>query len=251
MNELLGPNTFEEHLQDPGKVFEIVHPDDYEVLMEKKLGQLDFSKPILVLLRNHQGQYIWFEEYATPVYKNGQYVAIQGIIRNINEKIALQEQLEYKVSHDALTNIYNRAYYQSKANYFNEECDLPIAVIIADLDELKIINDNYGHQMGDHLIREAATLLKNVANEEAIVARIGGDEFAFLLVNVNITQVEQFIKKVHEEINQYNNESPLFTINLSMGYKFSMSSKGVMEQLQIEADRMMYKEKKAKKEVYA
>ena len=87
--------------------------------MKKKLGTLDFNKPITVRLKNHLGKYIWFEEYATSVYKDGKFVAVIGIFRNIDDKVALQRQLEYNSTHDALTDLYNRAFFQLKLNDFN------------------------------------------------------------------------------------------------------------------------------------
>ena len=99
-------------------------------------------------------------------------------------------------------------------NYFNQ-CEEPIAVIIADLDELKGINDEYGHQMGDRLIREAANCLKAYADEEMIVARIGGDEFAILLPNTSVSQVEQYIEKV-----QTRNADEIMRIYHSLRFKY-------------------------------
>ncbi|MFD1850955.1 sensor domain-containing diguanylate cyclase [Oceanobacillus bengalensis] len=249
VNDLIGPETLEEHLQNPEKIFEIVHPEDYDTLMKKTLGQLDFSEPIKVRFRNDQGQYMWYEEYATPVYEKGEYIAVQGIFRNIDERVSLHQQLEYKISHDALTDIHNREYFQSKLNYFNQDWDIPIAVIVADLDDLKFINDNYGHHMGDCFIQEAANRLKMYADEETIVARIGGDEFAILLANASIPKVEQFLKKVQAQMNLYHDDTQLKRINISIGYAYSSSSKGVMEQLLREADTLMYQEKREKKQL--
>lgn len=249
VNDLIGPNTLEEHLKDPDKIFEIVHPDDYEILMKKATGELNFDEPIIVRFRNHLGQYIWFEEYATPIYKDGKYVGIQGIIRNIDEKIALQQQLEYKTSHDSLTDLYNREYFQAKINDFNQHIDIPIGVIFADLDELKFINDQYGHRTGDWLIQEAANRLKMHTGMETIVARIGGDEFAVLMANASISQVEQFIRNVRDEMEKYREDLPFFPIKISIGYAFSKSSIGIMEQLLNDADDNMYKNKKTKKTV--
>ena len=246
VNDLLGPNTLEEHLQNPEKVFEIVHPDDRETLVRKRLGQLNFNQPIKVRFRNHLGQYIWFEEYVTPVYKDGKFVAVQGIFRNIDDKVALQLQLEYKSTHDALTDLYNREFFQSKMNFFNQ-CEVPITVVVADLDELKLINDEYGHQMGDRLIRETANCLKAYADKEMIVARIGGDEFAILLPNASVSQVEQYIKNVQEKMQRDYGNLPFSPIQISIGYEYCTSSYGVMEQLLNEADAKMYKNKKMKK----
>lgn len=248
VNELIGPNTLEEHLLNPEKIFDIVHPDDREILMKKRKGTLNFSDPIKVRFRNHHGQYIWFEEYATPVFQEGHFVAVQGVFRNIDEKVALQQQLEYKSSHDALTNLYNREFFQTMMKDYDENEDAPIAVIVADLDELKFVNDRYGHQIGDALIQETAIRLKTHAQEDAIIARIGGDEFAILLPNVSILQTEEFIKDVRFEMGLIGEGPALSEIKISIGYAYGASSKGVMEQLLKEADAKMYREKNGKKE---
>jgi len=246
INNLIGPNALEEHLQDPEIIFEIVHPDDKKILMEKKTGQVNFDQPIEVRFRNHLGQYIWFEEYATPVYKEGQFVGIIGIFRNIDDKVALQQELEYKSTHDALTDLYNREFFQSKIDYY-DQCDVPITVLIADLDDLKRINDEYGHHMGDQLVREAANCFKAYAEKDAIVARIGGDEFAILMSNACTQYTELYLKKVQEKMQRDYENLPFSPIQVSIGYEFGNSSYGVMEHLLSEADAKMYKNKKMKK----
>jgi diguanylate cyclase (GGDEF)-like protein/PAS domain S-box-containing protein len=247
VNELIGPNTLEEHIQNPDKIFEIVHPDDYETLLKKKLGQVNFSEPITVRLRDNQGKYIWFEEYGTPVYKDGEFVAVQGIMRNIDEKVALHQQLEYKATHDALTGLNNREFFQTKINEYNESYDVPIAVIIGDLDELKFTNDHYGHQMGDRLIQEVGNRLKNYMEKDIVVARIGGDEFAILIAKATIAQAEQFIKSIQLDMHKNSDDIPFFPIKISIGYAYRETSVGVMEKVLNEADANMYKNKNAKK----
>ncbi|SOC44551.1 sensor domain-containing diguanylate cyclase [Ureibacillus acetophenoni] len=247
VNDLLGPNTYEEHLNNPESIFEIVHPDDREILINKKLGELNFHEAIQVRFRNHLGHYIWFEEYATPIYKEGKFVAVLGIYRNIDEKVVLQQQLEYKSTHDALTKLYNREYFQRKMSELNE-IEVPVAVIAIDIDELKIVNDSYGHQMGDRLIIEAANCLKNHAMEEMIVARIGGDEFAILLPHATEMQVKEYIEAIQKNLQVGDKEVPYYPIRISVGYAYSETSYGVMEQLLNEADAKMYNEKNAKKE---
>ena len=170
VDNMLGPNSLKEHLKYPDKLYEIVHPDDYEILLKKVTGDLDYSKPIILRLKNTIGEYIWFEEYATPIYENGEVIAVQGIYRNINDKVELQKKLEYKISHDALTNIYNREYFESKFEYYDTENDVAIAIVICDLDELKYINDHFGHKMGDTLIKETANLLYRISSKNEIVA---------------------------------------------------------------------------------
>lgn len=239
----LGINSLEEHLKNPNLFFEIIHPDDYRIAVEKKSGKIDFNKPIVVRLRNNEGKYMWFEEYATPIYENGELVAVHGVYRNIDDRILLQQQLEYKVTHDALTDIYNRGYFESQLQKYNEELDVSIAIIICDLDELKMINDHYGHKIGDNLIKEFANLLMQCASEEVEVARIGGDEFAITLINTDPLQVEAFLIEVQNKIDYFNETTDSFNIKMSKGYAYHYSSIGKMEQLFVEADSNMYKEK--------
>ncbi|QCR34253.1 sensor domain-containing diguanylate cyclase [Lysinibacillus sp. SGAir0095] len=243
----LGPNTHDEHMKNPYKILEIVHPEDREKLENKVLGKVDFSKPFTIRLLNDKGNYIWFEEYATPVYKDGKLVAVQGIFRNNDEKIKLQKQLEYEVSHDGLTNVYNRSFFQTKLGLYNKVKDVPMGIIICDLDQLKYINDNFGHQTGDRLIIEAANILTNCANEEMIIARIGGDEFAILLPNVVEEDVVTFINKVIQNLNYHNTFNESLPIHMSIGYSYIPSSIRNMECLYSEADHQMYTAKNAKK----
>lgn len=243
---ILGPNTLQEHLDNPNKIFEIVHPDDYELLMKKKLGTIDFSQPIILRLRNHLGEYIWFEEYAIPVYEDDKLVAIQGIYRNISEKVKLQQQLEYRATHDALTNLYNRAYFDTKFNYFNETFETPITIAIFDLDNLKCVNDQHGHKMGDDLIKETARIFHEVVQNEEFVARIGGDEFAFMLVDADEVRIAELFAHIQQKVDAANRLNKDFQIDMSKGYASHTSSLHEMERLYMEADKRMYAEKKTR-----
>ncbi|MFC7687799.1 diguanylate cyclase domain-containing protein [Ureibacillus sp. GCM10028918] len=242
-----GPNIHEEHMKDPYKIFDMVHPEDYEKLENKASGKMDFSKPLTIRLLDDKGNYVWFEEYATPVYKDGKLVALQGIFRNIDDKMKLQQQLEYEVSHDGLTNVYNRTFFQTKMGLFNKIKDVPMGVIICDLDQLKYINDNYGHQTGDRLIIEAADILTNCANEETIIARLGGDEFAILLPNTTEEDVVALINKVIQNLNYHNSFNENLQLHMSIGYSYIHSSIRNMECLYNEADHQMYTAKSAKR----
>ena len=245
INCILGPDVVEESMHNPYTAFERIHPDDLPVLLKKASGELEYDTPIIQRWRNDAGKYIWFEEYATPIYKNGDIVAIQGIIRNISDKIKLQKQLEYKVSHDVLTSLYNREYFETMMARYDHQINASISILIFDLDDLKKINDQYGHKVGDHLIKETAGILKSFSNDDVIASRIGGDEFAILLVNSASQQAETLMAAIQSKIDLLNSdENRLYKINLSKGFAFDHSSLGKMEDLFIEADNLMYREKK-------
>lgn len=249
INAILSPNIAEESMKNPYTAFDRIHPEDLPLLQKKATGDLDYSKPLIQRWRNDEGEYIWFEEYATPIYQHGEVVAVQGVIRNIHDKVELQQMLEYKASHDSLTALYNRGYFESKLEQYDQINDVSAAIFIFDLDELKAVNDRYGHKLGDRLIKEAAGILNGFSGDDLIAARIGGDEFALLQVNTDPEHVKELMREIESVIDLWNqDEERPFKINMSKGCAWTHTSLGKMEELYIEADNRMYREKNRKRE---
>lgn len=228
-------------------VFKDIHPEDYEILMKKLNGELDFSKPIIQRWKDKDGHYRCFEEYATPIYKKGKLVALQGVLRNIDERIILQEKLHYQLYHDALTDIHNRAYFELIFTKYNEEIDMPVAVILCDLDDLKFINDHYGHKQGDILIKGTAKLLNEFSSDRITVARIGGDEFILLVEEMIESEITLLVNTIKQKIEKHNEYSE-FEIMLSVGFAYTPNSQGEMTRLFSRADENMYNNKKERKQ---
>jgi diguanylate cyclase (GGDEF)-like protein/PAS domain S-box-containing protein len=248
IKKFLGQGILEEAYENPYSPFERIHPEDYKIFSKKIYGGHDYSQTLIQRWKDDKGNYRWFEEYATPIYEKGELIAVQGIIRNIDEKVKLQQDFEYRITHDALTNIYNREFFEQYMEKYNNHIDTSAAIILCDLDELKYVNDHYGHKKGDFLIKESANLLNRFFTENAIVARIGGDEFAIIIIDTDKAEVEHLCHKLSEKINEYNINSKDIKIKMSMGYVFNEHSIGKMENLFAEADKNMYQDKYAKKE---
>ena len=247
INQQLGENKWVEYMQDATKYYNIVHPDDVDQLIQKDTGLWDYNEPLLLRLQNDQGTYIWFEEQATPVYKDGELVAMQGVYRNVENKMIAQKELEYKVVHDHLTGVKNRAYFDSQMAHYDNKENTAIGIIICDLDYLKRINDTDGHKIGDAYIKQSAGLIQEAVDAKGIVSRIGGDEFAIILPHTTNEQVEVVMHQILYKIEQFNNVTERLSIEMSMGAAFSHRSLGQMEELFDQADQKMYKEKKQKK----
>ena len=249
VENLLGKGTLDALENNPDTPFDIIHPDDYEIMYKKITGDIDYNKGIIQRLRDTEGNYKCFEEHTTPIYENGELIAVQGIMRNIDEKIKLEQDLQYRITHDVLTDVYNRAFFERTMEKYDKDFDTAVAIILCDLDELKHLNDNYGHKRGDLLIKESAQLLNQYFLNNAIVSRVGGDEFAIILVNTEQDQVESLCKKLVEEISKYNVSSDDIEIKMSIGYAYSKHSLGEMERLFTDADQQMYQNKRAKKQL--
>lgn len=102
--------------------------------------------------------------------------------RMLDQTRANQEQLSYEATHDALTGLYNRAYFEKLRESWDSE---NIALILVDIDHFKSVNDSYGHDMGDRVLEKVSALLRASFRHEDAVCRIGGDEFAVVMVNAS------------------------------------------------------------------
>ena len=141
----------------------------------------DFSKLIQVRMKHKDGYYVWLEDYMIPDYnKNGQLVAIQTISRNIQERKELEQRLEKLGYHDDLTGLFNKNYLLKEMNLLDSKINIPVGIIVCDLDNLKRTNDLLGHSVGDSLIISAGKILLSVFNSEHVVSRMGGDEFVII-----------------------------------------------------------------------
>ncbi len=248
IEDLLGPELLEASYKNPKISFDYIHPEDRALLLKKMEGKVDFSKPILQRWMDHTGNYKWCEEYATPIYKKGELVAIVGYIRDITEKVEMQQELQYLSTHDILTGLYNRNYFEKIMERYNNEIDCPIALILCDLDELKGINDTFGHVEGDKIIQTSANMIRKFFSENATVARIGGDEFVIILPNQASSQVEMLCKEFEAQIADFNEKTNERKLGLSLGYSSTERSIGNMDNLLTQADIRMYQNKNDKKQ---
>ena len=233
---------------EPNLAFELIHPEDYDIVLSKLNGTIDYSKVIVQRMRDIEGNYKWFEEHANPVYENGELIAVQGVLRNIDEKVQLEQELNYKLYHDTLTDIYNRDFFDQKMETYNTIENASIAIILCDIDELKMINDTKGHKNGDALIKAAARLIDQFSSDTIFASRIGGDEFALIMTNVQQHQVADLCVQIVEQLQFYNDRQPSIKIRMSIGFAYCQQSIGEMEHLFVEADGNMYRQKRTRKQ---
>ena len=170
------------------------------------------------------------------------------------ELLATQEELQQQVKklyyislHDHLTGLYNRAYFEQKIQEVESTEQFPITLFICDLDGLKLINDSLGHQVGDLLLKAAADTLSKAFIKDTIIARIGGDEFAILLPNTPHLEALATYQRIRVAELEYNEQKHPITLTISMGFAVSSLHSTNMNELFLEADNNMYKEKSRRK----
>ena len=178
------------------------------------------------------------------IYPSSYGVAVFG--RDVTERIEAENQLKYLSTHDALTEIYSRTYFETEMSRLQHSRLFPISIVMADLDGLKYVNDNQGHSAGDELLRQTAKLLRESFRNEDVVARIGGDEFGILIANTGMDAVHKAIKRVQSKIREYNKSHPGLKIKLSIGVATSQIGES-LEETAKRADKKMYEDKSTHK----
>ncbi|MGM0500851.1 MAG: sensor domain-containing diguanylate cyclase/phosphohydrolase, partial [Bacillota bacterium] len=161
---------------------------------------------------------------------------INAFAKHINDKKI--RNLTYK---DRLTGLYNRRFFEEELERIDTERQLPISIIIADINGLKIINDSLGHQKGDQLLKKSADILNELTREEDILARQGGDEFAVLLPKTEKEKAEKIISRIKKKTKQTNNKELTVTIALGLAVKNDPDQK--IEEVLKAADNDMYQNK--------
>lgn len=165
------------------------------------------------------------------------------------KRIHLQNKLKEQAIRDPLTGVYNRYYLNellAQESARSKRYDRPIAFLMIDIDRFKEINDRFGHQMGDRVLRETAKLLEEQVRDSDIVVRYGGDEFLIILPET-IDEIDALKERIHKEVARYGDIlKPLdFPITLSIGSAYwNPDDSNALETILAEADRRMYKAKR-------
>jgi diguanylate cyclase (GGDEF)-like protein/PAS domain S-box-containing protein len=164
---------------------------------------------------------------------------ILGVHVDISPIKRLEAELRYLSFHDALTGLFNRAYFVQELKRLSKGRTAPVGVVVLDVDNLKPVNDTLGHQAGDALLRRAAEVLKEAFRAEDIIARVGGDEFAALIVGANEETLRGVLARLGKAIDMDNETHPEPRLSLSAGFAIAPQAPFQHEALFQAADRAM------------
>jgi len=174
---------------------------------------------------------------------DGSYGVISMQI-NVTELKEKEEKIKYISYHDQLTGIYNRTFFEEELNRLDTERQLPLGIIMADIDGLKIINDSYGHRVGDKLIKKAAEILESSIRKEDILARWAGDEFVILLPQTEKNELEKIIKRIEDKTGKvYIIDDKNIPISIGLGRAVKVDPDKDIYKVLNEADKNLYKNK--------
>jgi len=241
----------------------LVHPDDRELVAPsrtKPISERYKNTPLEYRLRHKNGNYRWLEvNFGSLRDAAGNIIGIQSAARDVTarrsaeERLAAQtEQLRNLSLRDELTGLYNRRGFLELARQGLRLAGRErraAAVIFCDLNGMKEINDQHGHEEGDHALKDTADMLRGACREVDVVARFGGDEFVVFALDFTepgLSVLRERVRAALAELNR-SGERPFF-LSLSVGAAFFRPEMAeTIEQLLDRADAEMYERKRARR----
>ena len=246
--EMLGYSLSElENMLDTWE--EKIHPKDREGVEEKLSAHLKGETELYESehrLKTKSGQWKWIRDLGKVVERDqdGEPLRALGIHLDIEEQKEAEKEIKYLSFHDELTGLYNRRYLNQKLKKLSYSNKRPVSIIIGDLDKLKIVNDNYGHLLGDEYLQEAASILKSVIRTDDIVARTGGDEFSIILPETSNDDAQKICERIREKFKEVNQMEELpVKFSISLGLATSEKREEDLNNCYNKADKEMYKNK--------
>jgi len=230
------------------KMFGWIHPDDLQNAMSlfaQLLQEPGASVNVEFRYRHKDGSWRWLEGTATNLLAEPSVQALVANYRDITERKRVEEELRYLSTHDTLTGLYNRAFFEEELARLERGRQFPVSLVMADMDGLKTVNDSLGHGVGDELLRHAAQFLRAAFRAEDVVARIGGDEFVALLPQVDAATLDALLERLRKSVAAYNAARDGPALGLSVGGAIAQKGERLAEALK-RADERMYRDKEAR-----
>lgn len=204
--------------------------------------RIDLEYPIITA----EGQERW-------VYEQGMILQdgasgeqeIEGIILDIDQRKKDEAEILYLSQHDVLTGLYNRSYFEQELKRI-ETSNEPVSLVYGDINGLKLINDVFGHEAGDQLLRRVAQILDEVGrHHHCLVARIGGDEFGMVCYGTDEQFVNEMIENIRVSCSDTNGHSDKSGIapSIALGWSLRPSNGVSLMMVLQEAENHMYKQK--------
>ena len=168
------------------------------------------------------------------------------VFRDVSDKKAQNDRIEYLSFHDSLTGLYNRRFFEEEIRRLDIDRNLPISIIMGDVDNLKLTNDVFMHASGDELLKKAAEVIKNACRADDIIARWGGDEFIILLPKTGVDETEKIIARIKEELD--GEQIKAIKVSMSLGCDAKQNAADDIMHVLNRAEGKMYQTKTLERE---
>lgn len=193
----------------------ISHPDELEHNLSLTHTLLKGEKVVIEGKRYAKdGSSKDFLVQGVPIILGNEVIGGYGIFTNISERKKAEEEILYISYHDQLTGVYNRRFFEEEMHRMDTSRNIPLSLIMADVNGLKLTNDAFGHGKGDALLKRLAEILVHNCRAGEIISRLGGDEFVILMPGTTAKEAEQVVMRIQKNCN----EELFNSISLSMSF---------------------------------
>lgn len=195
-----------------------------------------------IFLHTRWGKDVWIYYKADLLNDaDGRFQEIIAACEEITDRKQAEDKIRYLSFNDSLTGLYNRAFFEEELKRLDTRRQLPLTIVMGDLNGLKLINDAFGHSQGDLALQQVAEVLRISCRQEDIIARLGGDEFVALLPKTSSQVARNICRRIKE------NCQKVETSNMKLSIALGMSTKETEEQdihdIQKQAEERMYRNK--------
>jgi len=223
--------------------WEFFHPQHWDMIHEMKQARQNgaaLNGRFQTRMMPQDKREAWADFSLSTITFSGQPATL-GVAIDITEQKMAQLQVEYLSYHDKLTGLYNRAYMDEKVKQMDGSRDLPLSIIMGDVNGLKMVNDAFGHSSGDLMLQKVARILSANCRKSDLIARWGGDEFVIMLPNSTEETARRICAKVYQACTQLK-EFPV-QVSIALGISTKTRPEQSLEDLFKEAEDLMYRNK--------
>lgn len=227
--------------------------DDYDIhqflspLTLRKMEGLRFfdyclkhiDEGIEIEMMGLNGRLYYAELHNRIIFKNNEIYELQAVGSDVTERKLAQAKIKYLMEHDPLTGLNNRLFFDSMLVNLEKNDVNGLCIIVGDVNGLKMVNDAFGHKMGDQMLMEIANVLKFVFNKPSdIISRLSGDEFAIITQSRSIPYMIEQIQQACQRLTQFP-----FVVDISLGFAIRKKMSQSLDSVFREADHEMYRNK--------
>jgi diguanylate cyclase (GGDEF)-like protein/PAS domain S-box-containing protein len=196
-----------------------------------------------IRLRYEDGTERLLSGSATPMRNGRETLGFVAVFRDVTEQQQKEAEILYLNYHDLLTGLYNRNFFEEELKRLDTERQLPLSVIMGDANNLKLVNDVFGHREGDELLRAMARLLKESCRSEDIISRWGGDEFTILLPRTDADRAALICRRIQAKCKDFRTAERRVRPSISLGHETKTDMAVDIAHVIKSAEDMMYKNK--------
>ncbi|AGA70354.1 diguanylate cyclase (GGDEF) domain-containing protein [Desulfitobacterium dichloroeliminans LMG P-21439] len=255
-------------VEEYGEIFKSIFTVGCYTYGEVNIGYMNQTSNMLIFEYEDRGQSETQDDYDYVYNNDNQRLTeanrkLEGEVANLRHKLEMatqelkifnimleeditgrterEEYIKHLCYHDELTGLYNRRFYEEAIKRLDNVNNLPISIIIGDVNNLKMINDTLGHAKGDEILQKSAIALKESCRGDDIIVRFGGDEFVILLPQTSQEKAEKIVKRIGEcSSKQFVSDVP---VSISLGSDTKENTDKSIAEVFNNAENLMYKQK--------